>query len=135
MPEPGSGGSSPPPDAVAMFAALGEPFRWAIVARLCDEGPLSTVMLGDGWSGLSRQGLTKHLQVLEGAGLVDSMRLGRHRQWQVRADRLAMARACLDQVSRQWDLRLQRLQSYVEGAQDETLQDGPPTRRPLWIQP
>ncbi|WP_068090306.1 ArsR/SmtB family transcription factor [Novosphingobium rosa] len=119
MPEPGAGHPSSGPDAVAMFAALGEPLRWAIMARLCDEGPLSTVMLGDGCSALSRQGLTKHLQVLEGAGLVDSMRLGRHRHWQVRADRLAMARACLDQVSRQWDLRLQRLQSHVENAQGQ----------------
>jgi DNA-binding transcriptional ArsR family regulator len=64
------------PDAVAIFAALGEPFRLAIIERLCIEGPLSTVLLGDRWNGVSRQGLTKHLQVLEEAGLVDSARRG-----------------------------------------------------------
>ncbi|WP_343616450.1 metalloregulator ArsR/SmtB family transcription factor [Novosphingobium sp.] len=106
------------PDAVAIFAALGEPLRLAIIERLCIEGPLSTVRLGDRWNGVSRQGLTKHLQVLEEAGLVDSARRGRHRHWQVRPDRLAMARAYLDEASQQWDVRLQHLKLLVEGEEN-----------------
>jgi DNA-binding transcriptional ArsR family regulator len=101
------------PIAVPIFAALGDPYRLSIVERLCEHGPLSTVMLTEDRNGLSRQGLTKHLHVLMGAGLVDSFRVGRDRHWQVRTEQLATLRAYLDHVSMEWDARLQRLQSLV----------------------
>jgi DNA-binding transcriptional ArsR family regulator len=66
--------------AVPLFAALGDPVRLAMIARLCDSGPLPTIELKQG-VGVSRQAITKHLQVLESAGLVRSERVGRDRQW------------------------------------------------------
>jgi DNA-binding transcriptional ArsR family regulator len=97
------------------FAALGDPIRLAIFARLCGDGPLPTVKLNHGIN-LSRQGLTKHLWILADAGLVRSDRVGRDRSWHIETDQLAKARAYLDQISAQWDARLARLRSLVEDA-------------------
>lgn len=99
--------------AAPIFAALGDPVRLALLARLCADGPLPTVSLKQG-AAVTRQGLTKHLHVLEQVGLVTSDRVGRDRQWQIRAGQLAAARDYLDQVSAQWDLRLERLRAFIE---------------------
>ena len=95
------------------FAALGDPVRLAIFARLCGDGPLPTVKLKQETK-LSRQGLTKHLWILADAGLVRSARVGRDRSWQIDTNQLANARAYLDQISVQWDVRLERLRTLVE---------------------
>lgn len=100
--------------AVPMFAALGDACRLSIVSRLGAEGPLSTMRLNSAELAVSRQGLTKHLRVLEEAGLVESFRVGRDRHWQLRPDRLATIRHYLDQVSAQWDARIARLRAFVE---------------------
>jgi DNA-binding transcriptional ArsR family regulator len=103
----------PSPDAATVFAALGDPVRLAIVARLCDDGPLPTVKLRDG-TNLSRQAITKHLCILEDVGLLRSKRVGRDRAWQIEARQLTKTRAYLDRISALWDARLQRLRSFVE---------------------
>lgn len=101
--------------AVPIFAALGDPIRLAIVARLGKDGPLPTIALKQG-AGVTRQGLTKHLHLLEDAGLVSSDRQGRDRQWRLQAQRLAAVRDYLDRISAQWDLRLEQLRAFVEDA-------------------
>lgn len=97
-----------------LFAALGDPMRLAMIARLSGDGPLATIALKRE-VGVSRQAVTKHLYVLESAGLVRSDRVGRDRQWRMQAHQLAAAREYLDQISKQWDLRLERLKAFVEG--------------------
>lgn len=112
---PGRGdGADQLPDAAPVFSALGDPVRLAIVARLCTDGPLPTIALQQCGAGLSRQGLTKHLQVLQDAGLVASGRVGRDRQWRLQARRLTTIRDHLDWISGQWDRRLERLRIFVE---------------------
>jgi DNA-binding transcriptional ArsR family regulator len=106
-------GSTVPGDVAPAFAALGDRVRLAIVARLCDDGPLTTIQLKDG-THLTRQAVTKHLKVLEGAGLVGSDRIGRDRSWRLDARRLAKTRSFLDRISAQWDERLERLRALVE---------------------
>lgn len=101
------------PRTAPIFAALGDPCRLSIVERLCQDGPLPTIALNDNGMSGSRQGLTKHLRVLEGAGLVDSFRVGRDRHWQIRTEQLATVRTYLDQVAKEWDARLKRLQALV----------------------
>ncbi|MDL2406697.1 helix-turn-helix transcriptional regulator [Rhizobium calliandrae] len=102
------------PGAAQLFSALGDPVRLAIVARLCKDGPLPTIELKQCAEGVSRQGVTKHLHVLEDVGLVDSDRIGRDRQWRLRAQQLAIVRTYLDWISAQWDQRLERLTEFVE---------------------
>lgn len=100
--------------AAPVFSALGDPVRLAIVARLSKEGPLPTIEFKQCADGVSRQGITKHLHVLEDAGLVQSKRVGRDRQWRLQAQQLAAAREYLDWMSARWDQRLERLRAFVE---------------------
>lgn len=96
-----------------VFAALGDETRLHVVARLCEEGPLSIARLTEG-SDVSRQAVTKHLQVLADAGLVRSMRDGRASVWRLEPRRLAEARRLLDTISSEWDDTLERLRAFVE---------------------
>ncbi|MGB6699774.1 MAG: metalloregulator ArsR/SmtB family transcription factor, partial [Methylocella sp.] len=59
-----------------MFAALGDETRLSIVTKLCRGQPQSISQLTKG-SKLTRQAITKHLRVLETAGVVHSVRSGR----------------------------------------------------------
>ena len=63
---------------------------------------------------ITRQAVTKHLQVMGEVGLVRNTRRGRERIWQLEQRRLKEARHCLDLVSKQWDEALGRLQKFVE---------------------
>jgi DNA-binding transcriptional ArsR family regulator len=100
-------------EAAPVFAALGDPTRIRLVARLCTEGPLSIARLSDG-TGVTRQAITKHLDAMAHAGLVNSARSGRERVWELETKRLEEARRCLDQISVQWDRAITRLRALVE---------------------
>jgi DNA-binding transcriptional ArsR family regulator len=100
-------------DRAAQFAAMGDPTRLALVGKLCNAPPRSIARLADG-STLTRQAITKHLRVLEGAGLVRGVRAGRESLFELRPEPLDAMRAYLDDVSRQWDNALTRLKSFVE---------------------
>lgn len=99
--------------AAPAFAALGDPLRLGLVTRLSHEGPLSTKCLL-GKTSVTRQALTRHLQLLEGAGIVRSQRVGRDRLWQVEPPKLIEVSTFLERISAQWDARLERLRSFVE---------------------
>lgn len=105
--------SSKPKVDAAVFAALGDETRLRIVSRMCGTGPLSTVGLTEG-SGVTRQAVTKHLRILEAAGLVRATRAGRETRWQIRPKGLDNARAGLDHIAAQWDSALDRLANFVE---------------------
>ncbi|MFN0244300.1 MAG: ArsR/SmtB family transcription factor [Planctomycetota bacterium] len=96
-----------------MFAALGNEKRLALVQRLCADGPTSIVALTEG-TRVTRQAVTKHLHVLEGAGLVRGVGQGRTNVWEVDLARLAEVHRCLDHIEAQWDEALQRLKASLE---------------------
>lgn len=96
-----------------MFAALGDPARLQIVSRLCREGPLSISRLTEG-ARISRQAVTKHLNALAAAGLIEGERSGRECIWELQPKRLAEVRRHLDAISAQWDDALERLRKFVE---------------------
>ena len=99
--------------AAPVFAALGDPTRLALVARLVTGGPQSITQLAEG-AHVTRQAITKHLNVLGDAGLVRGMKQGRQRVWEFEVDKVAEARRFLDDVSSQWDVALNRLKRFVE---------------------
>ena len=99
--------------AAPVFAALGDPTRLRVIARLCGEGPLSITQLSAG-ARVTRQAITKHLHTLSEAGLVCNRRRGRERIWELELKRLEMAHECLDQISAQWDEAIGRLKAFVE---------------------
>lgn len=96
-----------------VFAALGDETRFGIVTRLCRSGPASIAGLTEG-SGVTRQAVTKHLRILESAGLVRATRAGRESSWQLLPRGFDEARASLELISRQWDAALDRLRVFVE---------------------
>ena len=96
-----------------MFAALGDGTRLNLLSRLSLGPPLSISRLSDG-SSLTRQAVTKHLRVLERAGLVRCIRHGRERRFALRPDALDQARRELEAIAHQWDEALYRLRAHVE---------------------
>lgn len=99
--------------AAPVFAALGDATRLALVARLGSGGPLSIARLTAG-SDVTRQAITKHLNVLAEAGLVGSVRRGRERIWEIDVARLEQAGRYLEQISKRWGEALDRLKRFVE---------------------
>ena len=96
-----------------VFAALGDETRLALVAKLCGGRPCSISQLTRG-SKLTRQAITKHLRVLEGAGIVHSARRGRESRFEFDPQPIEGIKQYLDFVSEQWDQALSRLKSFVE---------------------
>ena len=96
----------------AVFAALGDQTRLSMLARLRSGTPQSISRLTIG-TRLTRQAVTKHLRVLEAAGVVRSTRAGRESLFALEPKPLAEARSYLDEVSRQWDGALARLKAFV----------------------
>lgn len=96
-----------------VFAALGDPTRLRLLAALCAGGALSIAQLTAG-TAITRQAVTKHLQVLADAGLVRDSWQGRERQWELEPSRLDEARRALDAIAAQWDQALVRLKRLVE---------------------
>lgn len=96
-----------------VFAALGDETRLALVSRLASGSALSITQLSSD-APVSRQAITKHLRVLEDAGLVHGVRRGRESLYQLAPGSLDEARAALDSISRQWDEALGRLKSFLE---------------------
>jgi DNA-binding transcriptional ArsR family regulator len=102
-----------PSGSALLFAALGDKTRLRLVSRLCDDGPMSITRLTAG-SRVTRQAITKHLRVMEEAGLVRGTRHGRESVWQLEQRRLDDARRYLALISKQWDDALGRLRKFVE---------------------
>jgi DNA-binding transcriptional ArsR family regulator len=99
--------------AAPIFAALGDETRLFIVASLSAGGPMSIVALTVG-SGVTRQAVSKHLQVLLNAGVVRLQRAGRETRWALDREPLDAARERLEQIASQWDEALGRLKAFVE---------------------
>jgi predicted transcriptional regulator len=96
-----------------VFDALGDPNRLRIVVGLCDAGPSSTSEVTQVITA-SRQAATKHLLLLEAAGLVSSAKHGRERIWTVQPQSLASASDYLVALSSRWDRAIDRLRAMVE---------------------
>lgn len=109
------------PTLATTFAALGDETRLRLVERL--GGRVSGRAGGDQAMSItkltaqfkvSRQAITKHLHVMESAGLVRNTRRGRESVWQLERQRLAEVRHYLGLISKQWDDALGRLRNFVE---------------------
>ena len=112
---------SPRPEAAApragdlarVFFALGDETRLRIVAVLCAGGAFSIAQLTT-TTAITRQAVTKHLQVLSDARLVRDVKVGRERLYQLDPGQIDDARRSLDLIGRQWEQALGRLKASVE---------------------
>ena len=94
--------TSKPKAKARVFAALGDKTRLALVAQLCSSEPASISALADD-SKITRQAITKHLGVLERAGIVSSVQSGRERLFQFEPEPLDNLQEYLASVSKQWE--------------------------------
>jgi DNA-binding transcriptional ArsR family regulator len=93
------------------FAALADPTRIELVLRL-SSGPASVSELAEPYD-MSLRAVLKHVQVLEGAGLVRTVKRGRVRRCELDRRGLDAAGKWIDDVRRRWERRLDRLEKYV----------------------
>ena len=105
--------SRAPAFAAPVFQALGCVTRLELVTRLSDGQEHSISALTDGLD-LSRQAVTKHLQVLQSAGIVRSQRVGRESRFKIHPTPMRQAKDYLARVSDQWDAAIERLRAAVE---------------------
>jgi DNA-binding transcriptional ArsR family regulator len=96
-----------------IFAALGDEMRLRLIAVLCVGGAMSITQLTAG-TDITRQAITKHLDVLAAAGLVRDVKVGRERLWEFEPAQLDEARRSLEAIAQQWDHALAKLKLAVE---------------------
>lgn len=109
---------SPQPDPLsATFAALADPTRRAILARL-SLGELSVGELAQPFA-MSGPAVTKHLKVLERAGLISRGRSAQQRPAKLEAGALRAVDAWLSEYRRFWEARFDDLDAYLKELQQE----------------
>jgi DNA-binding transcriptional ArsR family regulator len=96
-----------------VFAALGDPTRLSLVAKLIDGKPHSISALTAGTK-VTRQAITKHLTVLESVGLVSSVKEGRESLYELDPRPLESLQEYLEIIASQWEKALNRLKAFVE---------------------
>jgi len=109
-------------DLSAVFAALADPTRRAILARL-SQGDAPVKDLAEPFS-LSGPAITKHLKVLERAGLITRSRERQQRPCHLEPDALAPAADWIEQYRAMWEGRLDRLGAYLKSVAPPSPQRG-----------
>jgi DNA-binding transcriptional ArsR family regulator len=93
------------------FAALADPTRIEIVMRL-SRGVATVGDLAEPFD-MSLRAVLKHVQVLEGAGLVRTVKRGRVRLCELEPARIQDASRWIEQLRRRWERRLDRIEKYL----------------------
>jgi DNA-binding transcriptional ArsR family regulator len=105
------------PDSLSLtFAALADPTRRAILARLA-EGEASVKDLSEPFE-MSQPAISKHLRVLERAGLIERGRQAQWRPRRLRAGPLREVANWVAQYRRHWEDSFERLDAYLRDLDD-----------------
>jgi ArsR family transcriptional regulator, cadmium/lead-responsive transcriptional repressor len=108
-----------------LWSAIGDPSRRQVLDLLVSNGEVSASWLA-GRVPFSRQAVSKHLVVLERAGLVGRRKQGREVLYQVQAGRLDQAIRAMAQLAAQWDRRLGTIKRLAEAAHADIRKGGDP---------
>jgi len=108
------------PEGDELWSAIADPSRRRVLDLLVGQGAASASWLA-GRVPFSRQAVSKHLAVLEEAGLVRRRRRGREVLYQVDAARLAQATRAMTELAAQWDRRLGAIKRLAEAAHAASL--------------
>jgi DNA-binding transcriptional ArsR family regulator len=117
-------GVDPDQVAGAVFAALADPTRRAVLRQVAEQGPMTATELA-AHVPVTRQAIAKHLGVLEEAGLVTPSRAGRENRFTATPARLADAERWLHAAGEAWDGRLARLEAALRARRGATRPQGP----------
>src|SRR5262249_18449467 len=101
-----------------LWAAVGDPSRRRVLDAVVAHGEATPAMLARELP-LTRQAITKHLVVLDRAGLLEGRRQGREGRYVASPDRLAAAAGVLARAAARWDARLAAIKRIAEGAHQE----------------
>jgi DNA-binding transcriptional ArsR family regulator len=112
-----------PADTLSLtFAALSDPTRRAILARLA-LGEISVGELAEPFH-ISAPAVTKHLKVLERAGLITRGRQAQWRPCKLEATPLQEAASFIEQYRQHWEQSFDRLDSYLQQLQAQEKKNG-----------
>jgi DNA-binding transcriptional ArsR family regulator len=109
------------------FAALSDPSRRAMLARLAN-GDATVGELARPFS-MSLPAVTKHLNVLQRAGLITRERDGRMRRCHLRPERLSQAMGWIEDTRRFWDGQLEALARHLENTSEPSPNQSKPTKK------
>lgn len=124
---------APPSPDPRVFAALGDPTRLLLLDRLRVSSPRSISALAEG-THISRQAVTKHLDVLAGAGLVRAERRGREQLYRLDPAPITALAGWAAEFAAGWQSRLDRLEALLTTSppppeSDPCTTTSPPTAR------
>lgn len=111
----------------ATFSALADPTRRAILARLA-QGEASVMELAAPFA-MSQPAISKHLRVLENAGLISKGRDGQKRPCRIEAEPLEAANDWLERYREFWEQNYQRLDNLLETLLEEQKPSAPKSKR------
>ena len=96
-----------------IFAALADPVRRDLVLNLAENSPRTATQLAADYP-ITRQGILKHLHILEGAGLVAVHQQGREKRYTLTPAPLSELDQWIKDIGAKWDERLLRLKTFLE---------------------
>ncbi|AKH82176.1 ArsR family transcriptional regulator [Streptomyces sp. CNQ-509] len=100
----------------SVLAALADPTRRQMLDLLSARGQATATTLAGGLP-ISRQAVVKHLAVLDAAGLVGSVKVGREVRYAVRSEALDATARWMAALASDWDRRLARIKRIAEAAE------------------
>lgn len=106
-----------------LFFALSDPTRRSILGRLAEEGQLMVTALAEPYD-MSLPAISKHLRVLERAGLLVQKKGGRIRHCQLVAEPLQAAATWIDQYSQFWEAKFDSLADYLAQISEQSAVGG-----------
>ena len=96
-----------------IFAALADPMRRRLLVNLAKRSPRTATQLAREYP-ITRQGILKHLAILEAAGLVAVQQAGREKRYTLSPEPLGELEQWVSDLSATWDGRLARLKTWLE---------------------
>ena len=101
-----------------IFAALADPIRRSLLVNLAENSPMTATQLAQDYP-ITRQGILKHLQILEKAGLVVVHQRGREKRYSLTPEPLREVDQWIRDIGATWDERLLRLKAFIEDGPGE----------------
>jgi len=104
---------SPTLTDATIFTALADPMRRDLVINLAENSPRTATQLAADYP-ITRQGILKHLHILETAGLVAVHQKGREKRYTLTPEPLSELDQWIKDIGAKWDERLLRLKTFLE---------------------
>ena len=102
----------------SLFAALADPMRRSLLVNLAEHSPKTATQLAQEYP-ITRQGILKHLTILEDAGLVAVHQAGREKRYTLTPEPLEELEQWIEGIGAKWDERLLRLKTWLEDEQTD----------------